>query len=166
MMVRPKSVLLSEARRALGMSRQQMAGTIGWSFRTMVRWEGGRTDVFAPSLLKLVPLVYPVDAKLAEEIALACNTTLAHLGVGAPPPAPPPPPPPIAQHLLADSVVCAAADALKTTPDAVRPSVLASFRRARELRMTLEEVEQAMMLATGLTNEPPPPRRKGKAKDG
>jgi len=70
-----------------------------------------------------------------------------------PPPPPPPAPPPLPRHLLADSVVCAAADALKLVPESVRLSVHASFRRARELHMTVEDVEQAMVLALGLETE-------------
>jgi hypothetical protein len=163
--MRPNSVLLFEARRVLHMSRQQLGNAIGWSFRTIVRWEGGDTDVYSPSLLKLVPLVHPVDPKLAEELAQAAGTTLAQLGVGTPQA---PPEPPISPLHLADSVVCAAADALKAAPETARPAVLASFRRARELRMSVSEVEQAMMLVLGLTGDAPPAARekKTKPKDG
>jgi hypothetical protein len=115
--------------------------------------------VYPPSLLKLVPLVHPIDARLAAELAQAGGTTLTELGIGVPAAAPQPP---ISPQLLADSVVCAAADALKATPEAVRLSVLASFRRARELRMTVDDVEQAMMFALGMSSEPPPAAKKGK----
>jgi hypothetical protein len=46
--------------------------------------------------------------------------------------------------VLVDAIVCAAADALKAVPDTVRGAVLAAFKRARELRMTVEDVEKAM----------------------
>jgi transcriptional regulator with XRE-family HTH domain len=163
--MRPKSVLLFEARRALHMSRQQVGDAIGWSLRTIVRWESGKTDVYSPSLLKLVPLVHPIDVKLAEELAQAGGMTLAQMGIGA---QAAPPEPPISPLHLADSIVCVAADALKAAPEAARPAVLASFRRARELRMSVHEVEHAMMLAMGLTGDAPSaaPQKKGKPRDG
>jgi hypothetical protein len=165
--VRKKSVLLFEARRALHMSRKEVGEAIGWSFRTIVRWEGGDTDAYEPALLRLVPRLHPVNAKLAEELALACGTSLAQLGIGLPPAPPAPPPePPVSPLHLADSVVCAAADALKAAPETARPAVLASFRRARELRMTVSEVEQAMMVALGLTGERAAASKKSKPKDG
>ena len=60
------------------------------------------------------------------------------------PPVAPPAAPPIPGQVLVDAIVCAAADALKAVPETVRASVLAAFRRARELRMTVEDVENAL----------------------
>jgi hypothetical protein len=48
------------------------------------------------------------------------------------------------RHLVADAVVCAGADAVDTTPGAVRAILLAAFRRARELGLGVEEVEKAL----------------------
>jgi hypothetical protein len=129
--------------------------------RTIGRWETGQTDLYLPALLQAAALVHPVDAALAEEIAVACGSSLDQLGIvkPAPPapapetPAPPAPAPPA--HLLADSVVCAAADAIKALPEVVRLAVYASFRRARELRMTMEQVEQALATALGLDKAAP-----------
>jgi transcriptional regulator with XRE-family HTH domain len=140
---RSKQVLAIEARRALDLSREEFGNLLHWSKRTVARWEGGQSDLDAADLVELARHVYPRDAALAEEIALAGGATLERLGI-VPPPALPAPQPPFPGNVLVDSVLCAAADALKAVPETVRAAVLASFRRARELRMTVEDVEKAL----------------------
>ncbi|HEX8792592.1 MAG TPA: hypothetical protein VF765_16705 [Polyangiaceae bacterium] len=89
--------------------------------------------------------------QLAEALALKSATTLERLGLvrPVPPPAPPlpppvpsPPQPPLER--LVDIVVCAVADVLDLAPRAARPALLAGVRRARELGLKLEEMEQAL----------------------
>jgi hypothetical protein len=48
------------------------------------------------------------------------------------------------RHLAVDAVVCVASEALGAMPNAVRGVLLAAFRRARELGLSCEEVEQAL----------------------
>jgi transcriptional regulator with XRE-family HTH domain len=141
---RPKQVLAFEARRALGLSREEFGRLLQSSKRTVARWEGGQSTLHAQDLVELARHVCPHDASLAEEIALAGGATLERLGIVPPSPALPPPLPPIPGHVLVDAILCAAADALKAVPETVRPAVLAAFRRARELRMTVEDVEKAL----------------------
>jgi hypothetical protein len=141
--VRSKGALIIEARRTLALNRDEFGALFGASKRTVARWEAGESSVSGEVLFPLARQVYPRSANLAEEIALAGGATLEKLGVVVPPPAPPVAPP-LPAHVLVDAIVCAAADALKAVPETVRASVLASFRRARELRMTVEEVEKAL----------------------
>jgi transcriptional regulator with XRE-family HTH domain len=136
---RPTAALVIDARRALGLSRDKFAELLRSSKRTVARWEAGESTVYPQVLFELARHVHPSDAKLAEEIALAGGTTLQKLGIAPSLEAPPLPP-----HVLVDAIVCAAADALKAVPDTVRGAVLAAFKRARELRMTVEDVEKAM----------------------
>jgi hypothetical protein len=145
-MTRPKAVLVVEARRALLLNREKFGEILKSSKRTVARWEGGESSISSTDLFDLARHVYPRDAKLAEEIALAGGATLEALGIVSAPvaPLPPPPPPPIPGHVLVEAIVCAAADALKAVPETVRPAVLAAFQRARELRMTVEDVERAL----------------------
>jgi DNA-binding XRE family transcriptional regulator len=162
--VRPLSVLLYEARRALHMNRQDIGKAIGWSYRTIVRWETRHTDVYSPSLLKIVPRVHAVDPQLAAEIAMACGSSLVQLGIGTVPAqnvAAAAQRTPVSLQHLADSVACAAADALHAAPEAVRPALLAAFRRARELRMTFDDVESALTEALA----PKVPTARAKAKE-
>jgi len=42
------------------------------------------------------------------------------------------------------TVVCAAADAMRVIPDAIRPAVRACFRRARLAQLTLEAIDEAL----------------------
>lgn len=143
LVVRPKSVLIFEARRVLGLNRDQLGTLLRLSKRTVARLEGGQSAIHTEGLFELARKVHPRDAALAEELGLAGGTTLEKLGVVAAPVAPPPAPA-IPGHVLVDAIVCAAADALKAVPETVRASVLAAFRRARELRMTVEDVENAL----------------------
>jgi hypothetical protein len=82
----------------------------------------------------------------------ATGETLESLGivtpapapVVVPPPPPPAPPPPLPTALVVEAVVCAAADALQAPPSAVRGALLAAFCRARELRLSVNDVESAL----------------------
>ncbi len=142
---RPKSVLVMETRRVLGLSRDQLGDLLQTSKRTVARWEGGQSTIHSADLFELARRVHPHDTALAEALSIAGGATLETLGI-VPPPAPPEPAAPaIPGHILVDAIVCAAADALKAVPETVRASVLAAFRRARELRMTVEDVESALL---------------------
>lgn len=139
--------LLIEARRTLVLSREELGRLLQRSKRTVGRMEIGQSAIDAEEFHQLARSVHPHDAALAEELARAGNTTLLDLGV-----VPSSPPvvmgPVVPSHLLVDAVVCAAADALNVAPESVRASVLAAFRRARELHMTLEDVENALTKQT------------------
>ena len=56
------------------------------------------------------------------------------------PPVVPPPSPPVPAVVLVDSVVCAAAEAMALSPQAVRPAVLAAFVRARDAGLAPDAV--------------------------
>ena len=147
--VRPKSVLVFETRQVLGLNRERLGQLLQTSKRTVARWEGGQSTIHSPHLFELARRVHPHDAALAEALSVGGGATLETLGI-VPPPAPPPVPAPapvpaIPGHILVDAIVCAAADALKAVPETVRASVLAAFQRARELRMTVEDVESALL---------------------
>jgi transcriptional regulator with XRE-family HTH domain len=154
--VRPKAALVFEARRTLGISREALGTLLGSSKRTVARWETGQSMIHAQDLFELARHVHPHDAGLAEELGLSGGATLESLGIVSPPT--PAPLPAIPAHVLVDAIVCAAADALKAVPETVRAPVLAAFRRARELHMTVEDVESGLTKAGA---EPPaarPPR--------
>jgi len=66
--------------------------------------------------------------------------------------------------VLVDSVVCAAAEAMSLSPQAIRPAVLAAFARARDAGLSLDAVVDVLA-------PPPPPTpeatpSKGKARKG
>src|SRR5579883_1204278 len=142
--------LVVRARSALGMSRDDFARLLGFSKRTVIRWESGQSTLAPETLGKLATAVHRKDPALAERIARAGDRTLEELGITRlhPPPeakaASDGAAPPLPDECLVDAIVCAAADALKVVPEAVRPAVYAAFRRARELRMSAEAVERAL----------------------
>jgi hypothetical protein len=136
---RPTRALVARAQAALGMTHREFGETLGASERTALRWAAGRSSVGVPSLRALARLVYPRDPALAAELAEATSATLESLGIVAPPA-----PPAVDASVLADAVVCAAADALSMPPGAVRRGLLAAFGRARELGLGVGDVERAL----------------------
>jgi hypothetical protein len=90
----------------------------------------------------LAARVFPVKPELAGEIAALAGTTLEDLGVAVATPVSSRPRPRV--DLIVDTVVCAAADAMGTTPEAIRPALRAAFRRANAAEFTLDELDAAL----------------------
>lgn len=134
--------LVARARHAMPNLLDAVGRAPGWSKRTLQRWQAAEQRPSDNQLAELARLVHPHDAELAAEVAAAAGTTLVSLGLEAAqaPPAPAPPP----RDLVVDAVVCAAADSTNVPPSAVRGLLLAAFRRARELGLTVDEVERAL----------------------
>jgi transcriptional regulator with XRE-family HTH domain len=141
-------VLVQLARVALGETNHGLAERLGSSRRTGQRWVSGSSLPSTEQLRKLAGFVYPVDARLASQIAEATGTTVQELGVVPPPPPAVPP-----KEAIADSVVCAAADAMQRLPSDLRPALLAAFSRAAVLGLGVDDVVQALRAQLA----PPPP---------
>jgi transcriptional regulator with XRE-family HTH domain len=143
---RPIHGLLMRARQLLGMSQADFGELLQVSRRTAARYEYGHSEPTIAQVKELARLVHDRgDPALATELADATSETLESLGIAprAKPPEPFTPP----ARLLVDAVVCAAADALEAAPGTMRgtrAAVLAAFRRARELRLPVEEVEKGL----------------------
>ena len=144
--------LLYEARRALSVGSQGDFGILlGSSRRSGQRWETGQALPSGDQLAALAGMLAPRNSALAEQIAKAAGTSLLALGLVKPPaPAPPPPPapPPLPVEDVVDSVVCAAAEAMRVPPGDVRPALLAAFARARRLGLGIDVVEAVLAGAT------------------
>ena len=134
--------LIVQAQHALGLSQGKLGEKLGTSKRTVSRWTSGGSPTMK-QVQTLARLVHPVNPDLAASLAEATGETLESLAIVAKP-VPPAAPPPPSPRVVVQAVVCAAADALQATPAAVRPAVLAAFRAARELRMSVEDVEGAL----------------------
>ena len=140
-----------EARHALTLNQRTLGELLGLSRRTIQRWDSAQAEPSPWDLERIAIAVHPRDPELAARLAAEAGTTLVKLGLVAPiqqPPsvvtsAPPPAPPP---HLT-DVVVCAAAEELNVAPQAVRPVLLAAFRRAREVGLRVEDVERTLSAA-------------------
>jgi transcriptional regulator with XRE-family HTH domain len=139
--------LLLQARATLGLSQKDLARTLGASERTGERWSANASSPSADQLCKLARMVHPIDVPLARSIAREAGTSLEELELT------PPAETAYPVERLVDSVICAAADAMDTTPRAIRPALLAAFTRARELRLDARAVEAAL-------SPPPAPRKR------
>jgi transcriptional regulator with XRE-family HTH domain len=138
--------LLFRARQSVGMSQAAFGDSLGVSKRTVSRWETGGATLSPFQACQLARMVYPKDTALAAEVAAAASESLESLGlvVRAPAPLNPPPSPVLPPRLVVDAVVCVAADALGAAPSTVRAALYAAFKRASELRLSVDEVEKAL----------------------
>jgi hypothetical protein len=139
------------SRQALGLGSQAELGEkLGVSQRSAQRYSAhGVPAYYLPALARLV---HPVDPELAAEIAQSMGHTLESLGIVAPVPPPalvaaPPPPPPPPPDGIVDAVVCAAAEAMEMMPRDVRPGLLAAFKRAREIGVSVDVVERVLRMS-------------------
>jgi len=144
----PKAVadLLVEAQNALGVSQGQLGDLLGLSRQTIWRYQTGQSNPLASSLNDLARRVRAIDARLASRLAgagtgarkpslrIAMTTNPAAGGS-------------IETRLLADAIVCAAAEALDASPRAVRRALLAAFARARDTGLALDAIETALAKA-------------------
>ena len=153
------AAMLGEARRLSGLNQGDFAVRVGTSKRTLARIVANKATAYPYLLADAAKLVYPLDRALAKELAKAAGATLISLGLEPPPPAPEPPPPPpepppsparrppSIAHLV-DSVVCAAAEAIGVTPQAIRPALRAAFARAVEVDLKPEELHQGLVASS------------------
>jgi transcriptional regulator with XRE-family HTH domain len=136
------AVLVTRAQLALGTSQRGLGELFGLSKRTIARWEHGHSTVGDENLGQLAVLVYPHDRALAAEIAKAAHKTFVELGLE---PAPVVVPKQTATHAhLVDSIVCAAAEAVDSTPKQVRPIVMAAFARSEAVGLDVHEVNEVL----------------------
>ncbi|HEY2509906.1 MAG TPA: helix-turn-helix domain-containing protein [Polyangiaceae bacterium] len=140
---RPIGDLVVRARQTLGMTQRQFGEALGSSHRTAQRWDAGRASPSIMGVRRLARLVYGRDPSLAAELAAACSESLLSLGLVQPPP--PAPPPPLPRALILDAVLCAAAEAAKVRPSAVRAGIVAAFARAKELGVGAEELAELVI---------------------
>jgi DNA-binding XRE family transcriptional regulator len=152
--------LLSEAQHALGLTQETLGVRLGVSRRTMGRWVAGDNGPTIQQWADLAGHVHASDPALAARIAEEMGESLVSLGIvpPAPPaaaaalPAGPPPRPAIPMSDLVDSIVCAAAEATATTPQSIRPALLAAFDRAASVSLTVDDVRATLRPAGAATD--------------
>ncbi|MHB8420665.1 MAG: hypothetical protein ACYDCL_21545 [Myxococcales bacterium] len=159
--------LVFEARRLVAYTNRDFAKLTGVSLRTVERYNRNFGISHSGQTHKLIAAVYPKNAELARQLAVASGTSLEALGlvppapaVSAAPPAPPAPPPPApvpeARSEHADAVLLAAAHAMNLPPEAVRPAVAAALARARDLGVSVAGLAERLSQPL-----PRPPLEKG-----
>jgi DNA-binding transcriptional regulator YdaS (Cro superfamily) len=154
------ATLLALSQDALGLLGVDMARLLGISPRTLHRWYSKETGMAAQHLVTLARLVQPKDAALAVRLQAHAEYWYALIKASPPPPLPdlapppqpvatppqplPPPPPPVPLKLRVDGVVYAACEASEASAREVQRIVFAAFKRARELGVSVDEVEQEL----------------------
>ncbi|HEX8796842.1 MAG TPA: hypothetical protein VF765_38085 [Polyangiaceae bacterium] len=157
----PIPELLWRLQSTLRMTQKELGALVGLSSRTIIRrYQSGMT--FLPSQwATLAKALQPRDAVLAAYCAQRAAATIAQLVTGQVPPLPalaqlaetggqatpaaaPPTRPMPSQAHLADSVVCAGAEAMQCTPAQMRPGLLAALARMVALGMNPQETLDAM----------------------
>jgi hypothetical protein len=160
--------LLWRLQTTLHMTQKQLGRLVGLSSRTIIRYYQ-RGGFFLPSQwATLAKALEQSDAALAAYCARMAGGTIEQLVDGKVPPLPVPGSPvlvapslpptaaqavpvaapaarptPSAPH-LADSVVCAGAEAMQCTPTQMRPGLLAALERMVALGMNAQEALEAM----------------------
>jgi hypothetical protein len=147
----PMPELLYRLQTTLHMTQKELGNLIGLSSRTIIRYYG-HGGTFTPSqYATLAKALALQDPALATYCARLSGQTLEQLGITKPPELPAPAsspltaarPSPSAPH-LADSVVCAGAEAMQCTPTQMRPGLTAALERMIALGMSAEETVRAM----------------------
>ena len=139
--------ILIRAQSTLRLTQKELAELLGCSSRTIIRHQQGRGFLLPSSYQTLAIACHPHDAAFAAELARHAGRTLIELGLEHPP-APSATSAPTHAHLL-DSIVCVAAEAMQTTPQAMRPGLKAAFERVVALGLSAEQVLGAMAPAAG-----------------
>jgi len=153
--------LLWRLQTTLHMTQKELGDLVGLSSRTIIRYYQ-RGGMFLPSQwAKLARALQPVDPALAEYCARMSGGNIAQLVQGkvpalpsaalaaptapsaAPAAAPNVRPIPSAPH-MADSVVCAGAEAMHCTPTQLRTGLVAALERMIALGMNAEQMLEAM----------------------
>jgi hypothetical protein len=145
------AALFTRSQRSVHQTQAGLGKLLGISRRTAQRYSAqGIPSHYLPALARVV---HPHDADLAREIAAHMGTTLEALGLAAPAAATASSgagspadaaPAALLTSALVDAVVCAASEAMNVLPADARKGLQAAFVRARELRLTVEAVEQAL----------------------
>jgi transcriptional regulator with XRE-family HTH domain len=132
-------MLLALACRALGVLQKDLAEMLGVSTKTISRWMGGAANLDPSQLATLTSAVHAKEPALAARIAAAHGRTLEELGIVTPAAAESTATrDPRAERLLADAIVCSAAEVADVSPRAMRPALAAALGRAREAGLTLD----------------------------
>jgi transcriptional regulator with XRE-family HTH domain len=136
--------ILIDARMALKMSQAQFGAALGSSKRTASRWDTGRSTPVPEALQRLAALLAPAHRGLADEVAGAMGQTLVSLGLETQAPAAAAGAAPVSQRDRVDLVVLAAVEGSGLLPSAVRAVLHAAVKRARELGLSIDAIDDAL----------------------
>jgi hypothetical protein len=137
------AALLVEASDAIGGLQRGVADALGVSTRTVQRMYASGCHLDDLEWQALARAVHPGHPELAARLAREGGSSPEAMGLVARPPPGAEASVAHVQHMT-DGVVCVAAEAADLTPGAIRPALLAAVRRARQVCLTLEDLEGAL----------------------
>ena len=139
----PMAQAILNARRAVGLTQEQLGRRIGLQGRAVYRWE--RDDI-VPSKRNQRALVTAINA-VNQEVAAKLAAALSGQGQGAEPaPAPVPVPPPLSAPVVLELAVFGMADELDLPARRIRGSLARLLKRLRESNLTLEVAQRQLDL--------------------
>ena len=150
-----RGAILVLARDALGILQKDLAALLGVSPKTIGRWTSGSTLLPPDLVATLARAVGAKDPALAAKIAAAHGHTLSELGIAqsASPSLSSSAGPSREQQILADALVCAAAEVADVSPRRMRPALAAALARAREAGLTIDAAHALLSAPEPATKE-------------
>jgi hypothetical protein len=124
--------LIVRCQAALQMTQAELGELLGVHKRTIQRWQGVPLSITPSQAERLAAALRSVQPDLAERV-LELGRRFAERTGMLPPLLP-------ATPEAIDEVVRAAAEAGGTSPEAIRPAVVAAFAKAQELDLEVREV--------------------------
>jgi transcriptional regulator with XRE-family HTH domain len=118
------AALLVHCQMALGLTQKELGDLLGRDRRTIQRWQERDAALTADQAETLAKALQPVRPDLAQQVLeLGRTAALAAGGIPATRPA---------TAEVIDAILRAAADAVGTSPEAIRPAIAAAFLKAEE----------------------------------
>src|SRR5690606_24905230 len=129
----PQAILA--ARRATGLTQQQLAARLGLKAHAIGRWEKGQSTPHKRNQRALVLTIRERHPAAADELAAALRGHSPEAGVEPKPPTPPPPDP----SVLLQLAVFRMADELDMPPRRVRGPLMRLLRRVRAAELSIDD---------------------------
>ena len=134
------AALLVHCQMALGLTQDQLGDLLGRKRRTIQRWQESGFELTAEQAETLAHALQPVRPDLAEQVLdLGRNAATV---AGATSPARP------ASAEVIDAILRAAADAGGTSPEAIRPAIMAALLKAEEAGVEVRAIVAGLKSAT------------------
>jgi|SRR5580658_4353725 hypothetical protein len=133
------AALLVHCQLALDLTQKELGALLGRDRRTVQRWQETGVDLTPAQARTLADALQPIRPDLAEQV----------LELGRKPPIVGPPPSPATPEVI-DAILRAAADAGGTSPEAIRPAVIAAFAKAEDVGVEVRAIVAGLKSDTGL----------------
>jgi transcriptional regulator with XRE-family HTH domain len=134
------AALLVHCQIALGLTQKELGELLGRNRRTIQRWQESGFVLMADQAETLAHALQPLRPDLAEQVLELGRKAAMIAGVTAP--ARP------ATAEVIDAILRAAADAARTSPEAIRPAVTAALLKAQDYGVELGAIVAGLKAAS------------------